>query len=410
MMVFSCLEAETRQLQSQTPNLSGMRVWTKLKFLWNQDRLKELLSALRGQQSSIKFLIQVLEMWVALVLLYCLQLTHSTSNTLSDIQRNIRDNVSKIQKPASEARSLRSNNPSVKMEAQSIFDNENTRLSLFDVGAISAVAPSELDFDFDDLVLNSQAYRRAFAQAQSDADLETQARGTEDIGLHLSGDATIRRINQDLVDLNLVTIVEPSSPRSVSTILERQESAPGDTDNPSLQQEEESTTLRDRTDVIAQELPNASELTTSSEHTCRKCSRGIIGQFVRKRGQTFHPDCFTCIVSTKPSFSQDACLQNLSQDCGEIIETRFSPLEDESYSQICEKDYYRRLGLLCHDCGQSLVGSYLTSGDKKYHLEHFKREISTVAIHTMDVAHAELLKAKEDEIRVFSKSYKVNEP
>ncbi|KAJ4263525.1 hypothetical protein NW762_006344 [Fusarium torreyae] len=45
MVVFSCLEAEIRSLQSKTQG-----VWTKIKFIWNQDRLKELLSALRGQQ------------------------------------------------------------------------------------------------------------------------------------------------------------------------------------------------------------------------------------------------------------------------------------------------------------------------------------------------------------------------
>ncbi|RMJ09203.1 hypothetical protein CDV36_011171 [Fusarium kuroshium] len=99
------------------------------------------------------------------------------------------------------------------MESQSIFDNENTRLSLFDADAISGVAPSELDFDFDGLVLNSQAYRRAFARAQSTADLETQAHVTEDISLPLSDGSTIRRVNRDLVDLNLATAVESSSLR-----------------------------------------------------------------------------------------------------------------------------------------------------------------------------------------------------
>ncbi|KAH7256249.1 hypothetical protein BKA59DRAFT_467082 [Fusarium tricinctum] len=46
MVVFSCLEAETRHLQSKD---SG--VWAKVKFLWNQERFKELLTQLGGQQS-----------------------------------------------------------------------------------------------------------------------------------------------------------------------------------------------------------------------------------------------------------------------------------------------------------------------------------------------------------------------
>ncbi|KAJ4182765.1 hypothetical protein NW755_010262 [Fusarium falciforme] len=272
------------------------------------------------------------------------------------------------------------------MEAQSIFDNENTRLSLFDMGAISAVAPSELDFDFDDLVLNSQAYRRAFARAQSNADLETQAHVTEDIGLHLSDGATIRRVNQDLVGLNLATIVESSSPRSISTILERQESVPEEPDNPPPQQQEEITSVRDGTDLPAKELPNQSQLASCSERTCGKCSRTISCQFVKEQGETFHPDCFTCV------------------DCGESIETKFFPLKDHPGAQICEKDYFRRLGLLCHDCGQGLVGAYITSGDKKYHLEHFKRDISSVTVHAVDGSHGgELLNDKENDAQVYGK-------
>jgi hypothetical protein len=57
MVVFSCLEAETRHLQSKD---SG--VWAKIKFMWNQERFKELLTQLRGQQTSITFLLKLLEM------------------------------------------------------------------------------------------------------------------------------------------------------------------------------------------------------------------------------------------------------------------------------------------------------------------------------------------------------------
>lgn len=59
MTVFSCLEAEIRNLK-----LKELGVLAKLKFMWNQDRLKELLEALRGQQTSITFLLNILEMSV----------------------------------------------------------------------------------------------------------------------------------------------------------------------------------------------------------------------------------------------------------------------------------------------------------------------------------------------------------
>ncbi|RBA12499.1 hypothetical protein FPRO05_03949 [Fusarium proliferatum] len=57
MVVFSCLEAETRSLRSKNPG-----IWARIKFIWNQDRLQELLGALRGQQSSITFLLNLLEL------------------------------------------------------------------------------------------------------------------------------------------------------------------------------------------------------------------------------------------------------------------------------------------------------------------------------------------------------------
>ncbi|KAF5020730.1 hypothetical protein F66182_7232 [Fusarium sp. NRRL 66182] len=176
MIVFSCLEAETRQLRSKNP-----RVWAKLKFMWNQDRLKDLLHALRGQQTSIGFLLQILE-----------------TETLSDIHKNLRANKSKIQAPASEAQSLRSRNPSVKLDAQSIFDNDTSKFSLFNVEIVSGVAPSELDFEFDDLVINSKVYRRAFARAQSE--MPKQHIQADDVAV--SDAATIQGVSQELKTLH----------------------------------------------------------------------------------------------------------------------------------------------------------------------------------------------------------------
>lgn len=66
MTVFSCLEAETRNLKQSNPTILAKLpgVLAKLKFIWNQDRLKELLEALRGQQTSITFLLSILEISV----------------------------------------------------------------------------------------------------------------------------------------------------------------------------------------------------------------------------------------------------------------------------------------------------------------------------------------------------------
>ncbi|EOA88695.1 uncharacterized protein SETTUDRAFT_159890 [Exserohilum turcica Et28A] len=79
---------------------------------------------------------------------------------------------------------------------------------------------------------------------------------------------------------------------------------------------------------------------------CGKCGEGLTGQFVRALGDTYHLECFTC---------------------------HFFPVPEKPPGQypLCETDYFRRLDLLCFECGQALRGSYITALDRKYHIEHF---------------------------------------
>lgn len=89
---------------------------------------------------------------------------------------------------------------------------------------------------------------------------------------------------------------------------------------------------------------------------CKKCGEALTGQFVRALGGTFHLDCFKCA------------------DCGQIVASKFFPVDAEDGSgqfPLCETDYFRRLDLLCYDCGGALRGSYITALDRKYHIEHF---------------------------------------
>lgn len=90
--------------------------------------------------------------------------------------------------------------------------------------------------------------------------------------------------------------------------------------------------------------------------TCQACGEPLTGQFVRALEGTFHLDCFKC------------------QDCGEIVASKFFPADDENGQgqyPLCETDYFRRLGLLCYQCGGALRGSYITALDRKYHVDHF---------------------------------------
>ncbi|KAA8616642.1 Rho-GTPase-activating protein LRG1 [Pyrenophora tritici-repentis] len=88
---------------------------------------------------------------------------------------------------------------------------------------------------------------------------------------------------------------------------------------------------------------------------CGKCGEGLTGQFVRALGDTYHLECFTC------------------HDCSKIVASKFFPVPEKPPGQypLCETDYFRRLDLLCFECGQALRGSYITALDRKYHIEHF---------------------------------------
>ncbi|KAJ3036137.1 hypothetical protein HDV00_003049 [Rhizophlyctis rosea] len=88
---------------------------------------------------------------------------------------------------------------------------------------------------------------------------------------------------------------------------------------------------------------------------CAECHERIEGQFVRALGGHYHLDCFRC------------------KDCNQVVAEKFFPLKNgDNVPQIyCEKDYFRRLDLLCAKCGGALRGPHINALNKKYHLEHF---------------------------------------
>ncbi|KAJ3171578.1 hypothetical protein HDU88_007658 [Geranomyces variabilis] len=88
---------------------------------------------------------------------------------------------------------------------------------------------------------------------------------------------------------------------------------------------------------------------------CSHCGLSIDGQFVRALNGHYHLDCFRC------------------QDCQQVVAEKFFPLPgpDGQKHFFCEKDYFRRLDLLCAKCGGALRGAHIDALGKKYHLEHF---------------------------------------
>ena len=67
-------------------------------------------------------------------------------------------------------------------------------------------------------------------------------------------------------------------------------------------------------------------------------------------------------------------LTGLAQDCGQVVASKFFPVDPDEGGQqypLCETDYFRRLDLLCFQCGGALRGSYITAVERKFHIEHF---------------------------------------
>ncbi|KIM44940.1 hypothetical protein M413DRAFT_367036 [Hebeloma cylindrosporum] len=92
-----------------------------------------------------------------------------------------------------------------------------------------------------------------------------------------------------------------------------------------------------------------------SSTTCSACGKPMQGPFVRALGAVFHLNCFKCM------------------DCGDVVASKFFPIDapNGKQSPLCERDYFRRLNLICAKCGMALRGSYITACNKKYHVEHF---------------------------------------
>ncbi|KAI1382170.1 RhoGAP-domain-containing protein [Hypoxylon crocopeplum] len=102
---------------------------------------------------------------------------------------------------------------------------------------------------------------------------------------------------------------------------------------------------------------------------CAKCGESLTGQFVRALDGTYHLDCFKC------------------RDCGQIVASKFFPADDEENGgqyPLCETDYFRRLGLLCYQCGGALRGSYITALDRKYHVDHFTCSLCSTVFGAQD--------------------------
>ena len=102
------------------------------------------------------------------------------------------------------------------------------------------------------------------------------------------------------------------------------------------------------------------------------------GAFVRALGAVFHLNCFKCMV--RPRLSPFTVYMtydrvSLPQDCGDVVASKFFPIEgpDGKQHPLCERDYFRRLNLICAKCGMALRGSYITACSTSTSYAHIHR-------------------------------------
>lgn len=159
-------------------------------------------------------------------------------------------------------------------------------------------APSELNFEFDDFVLNSQAYRRVFAKAQSQhVQVQTITEDLIDLSdntLEIAAAATVRYLHEDLAGLDINQ--RPSS---------QHERPPQSRPISPFSQSKSFGLLEVQRGFLAEghkfgeegkELVSQSKPATATSKTCARCNEPIRGRRVLALNHRWHLECFTCIV------------------------------------------------------------------------------------------------------------------
>lgn len=336
MVLFSYLDNEMQHIMASSSQGVSLAWRAKARMVWNRDKLRELLEALRGLQTSLNLLIQLLQV-----------------DSLAEIKKLVEEGRPALAQTAQRTQSLRLSNSQIDVP-ESIFSKNDDGVASV-LGDRPGSIWLEREFDFDDLVVNSQVYRRALAAARAGKQPvslpDDQLEAYSDL-IDLSDDVkftqgvykepSIDGATQDLVGLLLAG--EPKSNRDDQT--NDHENA-GPSGKPNVSAAPPVPTImraqRANTDVVepasktatssgeAVNLPIASLLlrispdpvvesqalrkdsmeirrkpvtSAGSGKICYKCKQAIHGKYIRFRGTAVHLECFTCDVSNTLACSQ----------------------------------------------------------------------------------------------------------
>jgi hypothetical protein len=62
MVIVSCIEDEIKSMKIEEPGQGSLSVKQKVKAVWNEENIKELVGQLRGQQTALGLLMQTIQM------------------------------------------------------------------------------------------------------------------------------------------------------------------------------------------------------------------------------------------------------------------------------------------------------------------------------------------------------------
>ncbi|KAK5680681.1 hypothetical protein LTS10_007614 [Elasticomyces elasticus] len=183
MVLFSCLDEEVREVSRHVRGLGNLSWVGRVKTVWKQAKFQELLDAIRATSDvrAIGFGRRANER------------ANLGRDSLAEITQLLRQKAPELRRTIERTESLRYSHPSVKV-AESIYSLED-RGSVYS-SADSIMASSELEFDFDDIIVNSAAYRRALAAARHQHDTFQSPQPAEVDGdlIDFSDSNTIRRL------------------------------------------------------------------------------------------------------------------------------------------------------------------------------------------------------------------------
>lgn len=189
-VVFNVLETEIQKLtESAQPNPSDLGFRAKLRYVWSESTMQDILSQIRGLQTALVLFLQLLG-----------------TDTMADLKQMLDNNtavLSQVVQRFSHFRTARTSRA-----PQSIFEMSFATQSIHSGDGSSVIGSA--CFSFDNEIVNAQAYRRVLAKAFASSNDVNQ---TQSAGINHGADPAADRVLPSARQL-----LNPENPQLGSTL------------------------------------------------------------------------------------------------------------------------------------------------------------------------------------------------